>query len=298
MRRTATFVRVAVREFDLDFDMTTHEIQKPKLFISHSTTDSEFANAVKQEIDKAFANGVDVFSTSSPGTIPVGADWLKDIETKLNTTEAIIIIVTPVSIESPWVWFELGATWLKGREGHCKIYPLCAPEIELGNLPSPLDRLQALSMGKATDLKLLFEALIQQFGFGKISSFKAANIIKRIPKYKDVKIKEVDLAEKRFYSGKYSGYSDEELMEIIDTALFLPDDHNHKEYPSLYLGREDLIRNGKLLHYRQLDRQLDLPPGTAKRLLIPVAERYHLVPQYENENVIRFMAGNRSMLSI
>jgi len=72
-----------------------------------------------------------------------------------------------------------------------KICPLCAPEIDAGSLPSPLDRLQALSMGKALDLKKLFEALIEQFGFGKIESFRVGNITKKIPKYKNVKTTEV-----------------------------------------------------------------------------------------------------------
>jgi hypothetical protein len=60
--------------------MTNHKIEKSKLFISHATSDAEFANAVKQEIEKVFASGVDVFCTSSPGTIQVGADWLREIE--------------------------------------------------------------------------------------------------------------------------------------------------------------------------------------------------------------------------
>ena len=64
--------------------------------------------------------------------------------------------------------FEVGATWIKGRQQKLKIYPLCAPEVNPGQLPSPLDRLQALSMGKAADLKLLFQGLIEQFGFCRI----------------------------------------------------------------------------------------------------------------------------------
>ncbi|MGH2510391.1 MAG: toll/interleukin-1 receptor domain-containing protein, partial [Ktedonobacteraceae bacterium] len=117
----------------------SHEIKKPTLFISHATSDGEFATAVKQEIEKVFANGVSVFCTSSPGAIPVGADWLSDIEGKLDNAQAVIAIVTPVSIERPWIWFEIGATWGKGRAGDCRIYPLCAPEIDLAALPSPLD---------------------------------------------------------------------------------------------------------------------------------------------------------------
>ena len=273
--------------------MTNHEIKKPTLFISHATSDGEFAEAVKQEIDKVFANGINVFSTSSPGAIPAGNDWLSDIEDRLNTSQAIIAIVTPVSIERPWLWFEIGATWLNGRKGDCKIYPLCAQEINLSELPEPLSRLQALSLGRATDLKLLFEYLIKQFGFGNIATFRATNITKRIPKYKNVKVKDVDLGDRAFYSGKYTGYSDEELAEIIDTELFYSHDNSSIDEHQMIWGapvpgREDEIKLGKLLHFRQVDKDLELPPGTAKRLLDSVAERYNLVPYYQTDNVIRF----------
>ena len=268
--------------------MTDHQIKKPTLFVSHATSDGEFANAVKQEIEKVFANSVSVFCTSSPGTIPVGIDWLSDIEQKLGVAQAVVAIITPVSIERPWLWFEIGATWSKGRSGDCRIYPLCAPEIELSQLPSPLDRLQALSMGKAADLKLLFEALIGQFGFGKLSSFKASNISSRIPKYKDVKIVETDRTEKVFYSGRYTGYGDDELCEVIDTRLFAPDEEKRSKYTTMYREREELIHNGKLIHFRDVDRTLDLPPATAKRLLNVVAKRYGLVPEVEMENLVRY----------
>jgi len=274
--------------------MTDHEIREPKVFISHATSDGEFANAVKQEIEKVFAGGVSVFCTSSPGSIAPGRDWLNDIESKLETAQAVIVIVTPISKERPWLWFELGATWLKERDGDCRIYPLCAPEINLGSLPPPLNRLQSLSMGKAADLRLLFKALIEQFGFGKISSFRASNITKRIPKYKDVKIEPVDLEESTLYSGKYTGYTDEELIEVIDTELLLPDEQKELEFGALlYRGREELIHNGKLLHFRQIDKELELPPGTSRRLLIRAAARYGLEPMYQSENTVRFSKTRR-----
>ena len=90
---------------------TEHQITKPVLFISHASSDGEFANAVKQEVEKVFANGISVFCTSSPGAISVGSDWLSNIEEKLGVAKAVIAIVTPVSIERPWLWFEIGATW-------------------------------------------------------------------------------------------------------------------------------------------------------------------------------------------
>jgi hypothetical protein len=268
--------------------VTDHSIKKPQLFVSHASSDAEFANAVKAEVEKVFANGINVFCTSSPGAIPAGTDWLLDVETRLEGAQAVIAIVTPVSIERPWLWFEIGATWAKGRAGAARIYPLCAAEIKLSDLPPPLDRLQALSIGRATDLKILFESLIQQFGFGQISSFKASNIMKRVPKYKDVVVKPADLNERHFYSGKYSGYADEDLMEIIDTRLVLPDEETLRKYASLHEGREELLHNGKLIHFREVDDALELPPGTAGRLLVPVAARYGLVPGYLTDNVVRF----------
>lgn len=272
--------------------MPNHKIERPKLFVSHASSDGEFANAVVQEIQKVFANGIDVFCTSSPNAIGVGADWLQAIEQKLGVAQAVIVIVTPVSIERPWIWFEIGASWSKGKSGDCNIYPLCAPEIQLSDLPAPLNRLQALSMGKAGDLKILFKALSKQFGFGNMSAFRATNITKRIPKYKDVKIKEVDLNDNTLYSGPYIGYSDEELMEVIDTMLFEPDAgswfNRSLEYIDRFDSRETWIKNGKLLHFRQIDRELNLPKGTAKRLLVPVAKRHQLIPQQRTDNIIRF----------
>lgn len=148
-------------------------------------------------------------------------------------------------------------------------------------------------MGKAADLKLLFEALISQFGFGKISSFKASNISSRIPKYKDVKIVETDLTEKVFYSGRYAGYGDAELCEVIDTQFFAPDEEKRSKFSTLYQEREELVHNGKLVHFREVDRKLDLPPGTAKRLLNTVAERYGLTPERELDNVVRYTSSRR-----
>lgn len=265
-----------------------HQVRKPNIFISHATSDAEFANAVKSEIEKVFADGLNVFCTSSPGAIPVGNDWLTNIEEKLKNSQCIIPIITPVSIERPWLWFELGATWLKGRSGDNTIYPLCASEIKLSELPPPLNRLQALSLGNTNDLKQLFEALIEQFGFAKIGSFKSLNIIKRVPLYKNVIIEEVDKNERSLYSGKYSGYTDDELIEVIKTLLIEPDEKKLNQNTSFYRHKEELIHNGKLIHFRDVDRNLDLPSGTSKRLLTIAASYYELIADMETENIVRY----------
>ena len=145
-------------------------------------------------------------------------------------------------------------------------------------------------MGQAQDLKLLFEELKSQFGFGNVLAFRASNITKRIPKYKDVEIAESDRNERVFYSGKYNGYSDEELKEVIDSNFVRPDHELFDTFRHDSNDRESLIHLGKLIHYRLLDTELELPPGTSKRLFKTVAERYGLKSELELDNVVRFKA--------
>ena len=80
---------------------------------------------------------------------------------------------------------------------------------------------------------------------------------------------------------QYKGYLKSALMEVIDTKFFTPDERSFSSHSDLYREREDLIHNGKLLHFRQIDRKLELSLGTAKRLLKVVATRYKLVPNHE-----------------
>lgn len=267
--------------------ISQHRIAKPVVFISHATSDAAFANAVKVEIEKIFANGVDVFCTSSPGVIAPGTDWLSGIERNLSIAKAVVAIVTPTSIERPWLWFEIGATWSKGRGGECRIYPLCVKEVDLSALPAPLDRLQALSLGRASDIKLMFDELIKQFGFGNIKTFKAENIINRVPKYNKITVDSVDIEERVFYSGKYRGYSDNELRDVLDEYFVKVHDSDFRsrfgteEHRNLFLGH--------LLHYRQIDAEFGLPPGTAKKHLISVAVGYGAKVEKETSNTVRFI---------
>jgi len=138
---------------------------------------------------------------------------------------------------------------------------------------------------------MLFEALIDQFGFGKISSLRTSNISNRIPKYKDVEIKQVDLNERALYSGKYSGYTAEELMEVIDDQFFRPKASNWAN--AFSPAPESHVQNGKLIHFRVVDRELDLPAGTAKNLLNTVAERYGLKVVVETDNLVRYALGKK-----
>jgi hypothetical protein len=191
-------------------------IAKPTVFISHAVTDEPIAAIIKAEIDRVFAEGVRVFVSSIPGTITPGSDWLKSIRKNLNAASAVIVLITPVSINRPWIWFEVGASWSRMETDEGRIYPLCVPEIDLGDLPPPLNRLQALSLGKAADVRELFSTLTKQFGFGTMKGFKGSTIKSKLPSYPSLKVAESDITSGTLYTGPYEGYSDDELKEVLD----------------------------------------------------------------------------------
>jgi hypothetical protein len=263
-------------------------MDKPVIFISHATTDRPIAEILKLEIERVFANGVQVFASSVPGVMKPGVDWLDEIRENLEKATAVIVLITPVSINRPWIWFEVGAYWSRLQKGAGRIYPLCAPEIDLSDLPEPLNRLQALSLGKADHVKLFFQELCEKFGFGNLKGFKGSTIAKRLPKYKDLKIDQTDLKTGTIYSGPYDGYADEELEEVIDEKVFYKEHKKVQNYDAIFFDRDDTIFNGKLVHYRFVDENMRLPPGTSKKLLKKVAARYNLIADNESENTIRF----------
>jgi hypothetical protein len=261
------------------------KIEKPTVFISHAATDAPIAEILHTEIDRIFAGGVRIFASSVPGVIEPGTDWLKSIRKSLTAATAVIVIVSPTSLNRPWVWFEVGASWSKMEEGDGKIIPVCVPEVDKGSLPEPLGRLQAMSLGKASETKEIFKSLIDQFDFGKLGQFRHSAIKARLPAYADLPILDADLRSGTIYSGPYENYSDEELALVVDDVIVKPNWNSDTHRPKMH----DQVLDGHLLHFRQLDEQFEFPPGTAKRFLrTAVAENYPYWVKQETENTIRF----------
>lgn len=260
-------------------------IEKPTVFLSHAVTDQPIAQVIHDEIHRIFADGVNVFASSVPGVLQPGSDWLEDIRSNLSAARAVIVIVTPVSINRPWVWFEVGASWSRMLEGEGKIIPLCVPEVDKGSLPEPLGRLQAMSLGSAAETRAVFQALIDQFEFGRIKGFRHASIKAKLPKYGDLRVAEADLRDATFYDGPYEGYSRDELVEVVDDEILTPAWNETQAYRGQYSTN---ILNGQLAHFRQLDERHALPPGTSRELLVAVAEaRYPVTILQRSHNTVR-----------
>lgn len=153
------------------------------IFISHAAEDAVLAEIVKTQIDNVFEKKVDVFVSSIPGTISPGSDWLDKIIGNLTKNNAFIVLVTPYSEKRPFVWFEIGFSWLRRFNKNCEIYAICAPPIDTGSLPEPLCRLQATSLSDKKQTRAFFGKLTKQFKLGNLDVLEFAKIRNSLPTY-------------------------------------------------------------------------------------------------------------------
>ncbi len=151
------------------------------IFIAHAHSDRDLADAVGKEVRRALEGKIGVFCTSTPATIAPGKKWLTELEETLASAQAVIALITPASVGKSWLWFEIGAAWLKANQGNCTIYPLRVRQIPIQDLPPPLDQIQSVSLDDAAGLKAFIDELTRQFAVGSPSAFRPAQIIKRLP---------------------------------------------------------------------------------------------------------------------
>jgi TIR domain len=74
------------------------------VFISHSSADSDLADAIARRLHQA---GLDVFSASSAsGGIPVGADFREAIREAVSNADAVVILMSNAAQAGSWTSME------------------------------------------------------------------------------------------------------------------------------------------------------------------------------------------------
>lgn len=133
----------------------------PLVLISHSSKDAELAAAL---ID-LLKSGIGLLAeqircTSVDGyRLPVGVNTEAKLREEVKAAAVVIGLVTPNSLSSSYVMFELGARWGAGLF----IAPLTAG-IEAGKLSGPLSLINALSANTEAQLHQLLTDIGNQLG--------------------------------------------------------------------------------------------------------------------------------------
>jgi hypothetical protein len=122
------------------------------VFISHVSAEAPVAEALKSWLEQALP-GVTAFASSVD--IALGAAWLGQIEKSLDSADAVLVLCSRWSVARPWVNFESGAGWGRGKP----VVPLCHGSMKAENLPDLFQSLQGQNIQNAWDCRGLIERM-------------------------------------------------------------------------------------------------------------------------------------------
>lgn len=120
------------------------------IFISHSSDDAPIAEAVVNLIKKAFNISSDkIRCTSVDGyKLRSGANTDQQLREEIFSSKVFVAILTPNSISSTYVLFELGARW----GGNLPLLPLICDTAGVSMLQGPLKNIHSLNATVESDI--------------------------------------------------------------------------------------------------------------------------------------------------
>ena len=142
-----------------------------EVFLSLTSADAELANAIRRVFQKCFGNRVIIFDSTSRelrGGVGHGEDWFEWIGVRLRECDFAFFLVTPLSMNKPWIVWEAGAAYgialSTGGDRVRKIRPIIY-QIEEDKIPSPFKslRVQFKRGDDFGDVKVLFAELVEHF---------------------------------------------------------------------------------------------------------------------------------------
>lgn len=131
------------------------------IFISHSSKDAKIAEALITLLRGALnIPARRIRCTSVEGyRLPVGVSTDDQLRLELRESKLFIALLTPTSLRSQYVLFELGARW----GASLPMVPLLAAGAKPDILPDPLRRLNVLSCSVPTQLHQLVQNIAEVF---------------------------------------------------------------------------------------------------------------------------------------
>jgi len=135
----------------------TSEVDGIIIFISHSSEDIEIAEILVELLRTALNLSSDqIRCTSVDGyRLPGGATTNDQLKEEIYNSKSFIGLITPNSLESSYVLFELGARWGAKKQ----LIPLLANGSDASDLIGPLKDINALSCGNKSQMFQLISEL-------------------------------------------------------------------------------------------------------------------------------------------
>src|SRR4030095_4256431 len=117
-------------------------MEKPIVFLSHSSRDSKTLNRLKFELENKTHGTIDFFLSCDGESIPFGRNWVATIQEALEKAKLTFVFLSRHSLNSGWVHFESGFVY--GKD--IRVIPVAMPGVDFGKLSPPLSLLQGFNL--------------------------------------------------------------------------------------------------------------------------------------------------------
>jgi hypothetical protein len=132
-----------------------------KLFLAHIAEDREFASQIKELISEVSLGGLELWYSSDDterGGMGLGV-WLEQVGAQLRAADAILPLLTPRSVNAPWILFESGSALPSNKE----VIPVTIGIDSAGGVPYPLAMFQTFALTDTASMHLFLRKLLGHF---------------------------------------------------------------------------------------------------------------------------------------
>ncbi|GEM_PF-2741329 len=137
--------------------------RRREIFLSHSHQDAALAQVLNECLDKVFGvKAINFHATSIDNDIKPGEDFFATIRSRITTSDVILFLLTPNSLESLWVWFEMGVCWERYAKGNMGLVPMTL-NVDHKKLPPHFQTIKYVDLAKPQDIKNFFKNLVSEF---------------------------------------------------------------------------------------------------------------------------------------
>lgn len=196
-----------------------------KFFISHFSGDKIiadlFSNALRritlEQISPWFSSDASEENGLRPGDI-----WFNQILKKITESKAVVTLLTPNSIERPWLYFESGI-------GHalpgCEVIPICIG-VNRDKILPPLGLYQCYQLNDYRSVIELFSKLLTLFNVKfdeEMSRVVIEKLVSDISKISFEKDKNIESSNKEIEKliETFKGHIDKRFLEILEKPSYL-----------------------------------------------------------------------------
>jgi len=141
-------------------------VNKPTVFFSHSSKDSDAILSIKSRLDGITGGVLEIFQSSDGQSIPFGRNWVHKIEDGLKQATIMFVFVTPNSITSNWIYFEAGFAYSKDID----VIPV-GLGVDIALLKAPLNLLQGFNITSNDGLNNIVSIINRKYDYRFAESF-------------------------------------------------------------------------------------------------------------------------------